>query len=89
MAFDPNPSLHIASRGLAFFIMSCHPISPAVIVIKDPDPLPFSWNPFLCNFPVAWNIFRWGRTPPGFWRRIVGNRRWRSISMNLMGYQAS
>ena len=91
MTFDPNPSLDIASRGLAFLIMSLHPVSPTITVTGDPDSLPCSWNPFPSNIPMAWNIFRWWRwrTVPRFWRRIINHLRWlgrMGVGIELIGH---
>jgi hypothetical protein len=85
MLFDPNPSFHIISGGLAFFIMSCHPVSPTIVVTWDPYSLPCSWNPFTSSLPMTGNIFRWWRrrAVPAFWRRISLLRR---LGIKLMDY---
>jgi hypothetical protein len=76
--FDPNSSLRIISRCLAFLIMSFHPVPPTITVTGDPDSLPGSWNPFPSHSPMTWNIFRWWRwrTVPRFWRRIINHLGW-------------
>jgi hypothetical protein len=82
MPFDPNPSFHIISGGLAFFIMSYYPVSPTIVVTWDPYSLPCSWNPFPCSLPMTGNIFRWGRrgTVPRLGQRI-SRLRWMGKEM--------
>jgi hypothetical protein len=92
MTFNPASSLYISSRGLTFHIMARYPISPPIIMTRHPDPLPFSWNPFFCGFPVPGNIFGLWLVIVWFWLRwrwwIVSYRRW-SIGMDLMGNDPS
>jgi hypothetical protein len=61
ISFDPNPSLFVVSWDLAIFIMSWRPISPAIIISRNPNSFPRSGNPFTSHFPMARNIFlpRW------------------------------
>jgi hypothetical protein len=82
MSFDPDSSVHIVSWSLAIFIMARHPISPPIMIARDPHLLPGSWNPFPSNFPVTWNIFRFWRIPARLWGR-------RHMGSNFMGYEAS
>jgi hypothetical protein len=70
MPFHPNPSFHIIPWGLAFFIMSCHPVSPTILITRDPDSFPCSRNPFSSGLPMTGDIFRRRRGVSGFWRRI-------------------
>jgi hypothetical protein len=79
MPFDPDPSLYVMARRLAFFMMSFNPVSPTIIVTWDPDSLPCSWKPFPCSLPMTRNIFRRGR-----WR-IVSRLRWRISCLRWMG----
>jgi hypothetical protein len=66
ISFNPNPSIRIVSRGLAIFVMSCHPTSPTIIMARDPHSFPGAWNPFTNRFPVARNIFPWRRIIIGY-----------------------
>jgi hypothetical protein len=80
ITFNPNSSLYIMARDLAFLIMSFPPSSPAVVITRNPDSLPCSWSPFPSNLPMTWNIFRWWRwrwgIVPRLWGWIVNLLRW-------------
>ena len=76
MCFDPNLSLYIIPRGLAIFIVSCHPVPPTIIMSRAPHSFPRAWDPFTSHFPVArdiflsrWIIMRFGRWRDDNWRR--------------------
>jgi hypothetical protein len=93
ITFDPDPSLHISTKNLAFLIMSCNPIPPTIMITGNPDPLPGSWKPFPNRFPVAWNKFRlrrrWG-TIIRLRRRIINHPGWRGrVTIDVVSQQTS
>jgi hypothetical protein len=87
--FDPSSSFHVISRSSAFFIMTCHPISPAIIATRHPDSFPLARNPVPCNFPVARHPFGFRRIITWFWKWRIDDLRLACMGGNPMRHEAS
>jgi len=55
--------------------MFSYPVSPTIVMARDPYSFPSTRNPFTAHFPMPRDIFPWRRGIIRFWRGRVNDPR--------------